>query len=103
MSVTQVCRGVWERGDLTVGSQVGRRSFFKDEDEVLTNPATVVAEVRSPSGVVTPIVPVNEAAGTYLSTFPVFDEPGHWKWIVQGSGGINAVEQGILIVRAQLF
>lgn len=87
---------------ISVGDRKILQTSFRNEAGDLTSPTTVVAEVRSPSGVVTPLAPTEASAGVFRATLPTFTEGGSWMWHIAGTAGVIAADQGVISVDPKL-
>lgn len=85
-----------------VGESVELIGRFKDPDTKLPeSPDTVTVTIYRPvtlAEVAVPPVPVEAPAGTFTAVFAP-DTPGRWRWRMEGTGGVTAIERGEFHVR----
>lgn len=92
-----------------IGDQPVATATFRDVDDVLTNPSTVVFKTRTPSGVETTYTSpnaniTNPSVGVWKFTFPAaVTEAGNWVVRARGTAGLLAAEESTFIVRRSRF
>lgn len=95
---------VYDLGDRPVATVT-----FRDVDEVLTSPSTVVFITRTPAGVETSYTTPNAniatpSTGVFKFTFPaVFATAGTWSVRAKGTAGLEAAAELSFRVRASSF
>ena len=93
---------------ISVGDRLTAQTTFRAEPVTpgtpgaLTSPSTVVGEVKSPSGAITPLTPSEASAGIWRATLPTFTEGGYWRWFIAGTAGLIAADQGSIAVEAKV-
>ena len=87
----------YDRGDL-----VRLRAEFKNAAGTLTNPTAVVLRVKDPAGAVTTPVTTTGAAGVYEHDLSLTLE-GTWIYRFEGTGAVQAAEEGEVYVRNSAF
>lgn len=85
-----------------IGDRIVVTTTFTNEAGVPTSPSIVTGEVRSPSGTVTPLTPTESAAGVWRMVLPTFAERGTYAWFIQGTAGLIASDQGLIVVDRKL-
>jgi hypothetical protein len=81
-----------------VGDRIVVQTVFTNEAGTPTSPSALTGEVRSPSGVLTPLTPADMTLGVVRMTLPTFTEGGVWRWYVAGTAGVIAADQGTIRV-----
>jgi hypothetical protein len=81
-----------------VGDRIIVQTVFTNEAGTPTSPSALVGDVRSPSGVLTPLTPADQGSGVIRMTLPTFTEGGVWRWYVAGTAGVIAADQGTIRV-----
>ena len=85
-----------------VGDRVTIQATFTDENSVLTDPDTVQLEIKNPAGTVTTPSVSNPSTGVYEGSV-LFDADGLWWYRWEGTGTVDAAEEGSMSVRESQF
>lgn len=95
--------------DYDIGDRPVATATFKDNDDVLTTPSTIVVKVQDPSGNVdtytSPDASITTlSTGVVQFTFPaVLDETGPWTIRFKGTAGLQAAYEGKFRARRTAF
>lgn len=87
----------YDRGDL-----VRLRAEFKNDVGTLTNPTAVVLRLRDPAGVVSTPAATASSTGVYTYDLSLTQE-GTWIYRFEGTGAVQAAEEGEVYVRNSAF
>jgi hypothetical protein len=86
-----------------IGDQPTVTTTFETAAGVATTPSAYTAFVQRPDGTETTLTPVPGATGVLVTTLPVLDQDGRWRWRVEATAGIVAADEGLFFVRASTF
>lgn len=79
-----------------LGQYVDVETTFRDKDQELADPSTVVAEVIDPDGVRTWPETTNDpdAVGLWTWSSGELSKRGRWRWRIVGAGAVAVVDHG---------
>jgi hypothetical protein len=85
------------------GDGVRVTAVFTNLSRATADPTTVVFRLLDAAGAVTLPAVVRTTTGVYYAEFVVTNKPGTWAYRWEGTGAVQASEEGTFIVRPSLF
>lgn len=73
-------------------------STFTDEDGILADPDNVTVSVTKPDGTIDEPAAFSQSTGVWEATI-LLDQVGLWFYLFTGSGTVDAIDQGTIVVR----
>jgi hypothetical protein len=85
------------------GDGVRVTAVFTNLSRATADPTTVVFRLLDAAGAVTLPAVVRTTTGVYYVEFVVTNKPGTWAYRWEGTGAVQASEEGTFVVRPSLF